>query len=709
MNTLPAPTLRSLLGKYREIVVAILFFLLFDAGVLVLNFHLASTIQQDAVGVNLAGRQRMLSQRLAKSLLEVQQAQLQGRDVAPALAEVAEVQRLFDTTLEGFKFGAEVTGGNGKPVWLAAVTHVPEAQAALQAADVLWQPYQAALKPLLALGTTTVDATQLSAVLPPAVAYAQANNLKILKLMNNMTTALEQVATQKAGQLRLIQTVGILLALLNFFFILFHFIRKLRQSDSLTEAAQQETREILGTVNEGLFLLDAQGMIGSQHSEALPKILQMPTVAGQNFLALLRTMVPEKVVQTAEEYLQLLFSPHVNENLTLSLNPLNEVTVMTRDAQGGYQTRYLEFNFRRVWVAGELAHLLATVNDISRRVELARELDAVQAQSRSQWAMLEQLAHVGPVTLRQFTTLTRKRLSEINEVLKEPQGPLNTCHAKAQRIMTKAHGVKGDAASLNLKLFATQVHEMESLLASLRERPRLSGEDFLPVAVQLDEILSHLDALEKIGRHLPGETHTTEQPTCTLWGDMARLVDETARAMGKKALLRLDLLPGLELAIEQQQAMRTLLVQLVRNAVAHGIEAPAVRTQLGKAETGLVHIVMRHSATGELELSVRDDGAGIDLPAIRARLLAKGLVAPEVLATWDERRLMQVLFDGQVSTATETTLQAGRGVGMALVKDMLQTLAARLKVQSAPSKGTVFQLSLPVALTSTGQGRYATA
>ncbi len=706
MNTLPVHTLRSALGKYREIVVAILFFLLFDAGVLVLNFHLASTIQQDAVGVNLAGRQRMLSQRLAKSLLEVQQAQAQGRDTAPALAEVAEVYRLFDTTLNGFKFGAEVTGGDGKPVWLNAVTHVPDAQQALQTADALWLPYQTALKPLLALGTTAVAAPDLAAALPAAVSYAQANNLKILKLMNNLTTALEQVATRKAGQLRLIQTVGILLALANFFFILFHFIRKLRQSDALTEAAQQETREILTTVNEGLFLLDAQGIIGSQHSAALPKILQVPVVEGQNFLTLLRTMVPEKMVQTAEEYLQLLFSPHVNENLTLSLNPLNEVAVMTRDVEGGYQTRYLEFSFRRVWLAGELAHLLVTVNDITRRMELARELDQVQTQSRSQWAMLEQLAHLGPATLRQFTAITRKRLSEINEILKE-SGPLNTCHAKAQRIMTKAHGIKGDAASLNLKLFATQVHDMESALARLREQAQLSGEDFLPVAVQLDEILSHLDALEKIGRHLPGAVQP-EQPSCTLWNDLARLVDETARAVGKKALLRLDLLPGLEFGAEQQQALRTILVQLVRNAVAHGIETPAARLQAGKAETGLVHIMMRQGNVGELDLSVRDDGGGIDLAAIRARLLAKGL-APEVLATWDERRLMQSLFDGQVSTAAATTLQAGRGVGMALVKDTLQTLAARLKIQSAPGKGTVFQLALPLTATAAGAGRYAAA
>ena len=114
-------------GKYREIIIAVGFFLLFDLGVLVLNFYTSFQIAQDAVGINLSGRQRMLSQRTAKAILSVDAARAKGVAAGPELDELAAAVRLFDATLKGFQNGATVPGGDGKPVWLqpaerAAVT-----------------------------------------------------------------------------------------------------------------------------------------------------------------------------------------------------------------------------------------------------------------------------------------------------------------------------------------------------------------------------------------------------------------------------------------------------------------------------------------------------------------------------------------------------------------------------------------------------------
>ena len=173
-------------------------------------------------------------------------------------------QRLGSTlrqhALKGFQSGATVPGGDGKLVFLRAA----EGQVAagiLAKAQAIWTPYQAALAPVLSARASNGE-------LQTAVDYAKTNNLKLLGLMNELTTALEAVASQRANNLRLVQTVGIVLALLNFAFILFKFLRRLRTSDAAIEAATEENREILTSVREGLFLITPDYKLGSQVSKS---------------------------------------------------------------------------------------------------------------------------------------------------------------------------------------------------------------------------------------------------------------------------------------------------------------------------------------------------------------------------------------------------------------------------------------------------------
>ncbi len=207
-------TKSSYLGKYREIILAVAFFLVFDLAVLVLNFYISFQISEDALAINLAGRQRMLSQRMTKALLTTQSDAQSGTPVTEAIAELEQTIGLFDTTLAGFDSGGTVTGGNAKPVFLSAVLSAA-GRDILAKAYAIWQPYKVLLTPLLHGNAYTPD--QLDA----AVHNARENNLKLLVLMNNLTTHLEQTANAKADMLRKVQTGGILLALINFAFILF--------------------------------------------------------------------------------------------------------------------------------------------------------------------------------------------------------------------------------------------------------------------------------------------------------------------------------------------------------------------------------------------------------------------------------------------------------------------------------------------------------
>jgi hypothetical protein len=104
--------------------------------------------------------------------------------------------------------------------------------------------------------------------LADALAYSQANNIRLLGIANDFVTETQAIGASRASALRMVQTGGVVLALLNFIFILFKFLTRLRTSDAAIEAANEENREILTSVREGLFLLTADFRIGSQLSQS---------------------------------------------------------------------------------------------------------------------------------------------------------------------------------------------------------------------------------------------------------------------------------------------------------------------------------------------------------------------------------------------------------------------------------------------------------
>ncbi|MEO6117678.1 MAG: type IV pili methyl-accepting chemotaxis transducer N-terminal domain-containing protein, partial [Methylotenera sp.] len=340
MSSVNVPIIKkqNALNKYRGILIAITLFLVFNLSVLALNFYTSSTLNNDAVSINLSGRQRMLSQRTTKVLLSIQVDAAQGQFNDKNTAELKKVSSLFDTTLNGFKTGGTVLGGDEKPVMLQKVSD-PAAIKAVDEALRIWQPYKKLLQPVI--NSTVVDEYSLDI----ATLYARENNLTLLKLMNDLTTQLEKNTKAKASNLQMIQTIALVLSLLLFANIVFNALRKLRASDGEIEKAQRETTEILNTVKEGLFLLDPQFSVGSQFSSSISKILQHDISANIPFMPILETLVSADIYVSAQDYITLLFGNKVKESLMLSLNPLMQVKVQ---AKNDSTPRYLSFQFNRV-------------------------------------------------------------------------------------------------------------------------------------------------------------------------------------------------------------------------------------------------------------------------------------------------------------------------------------------------------------------------
>ncbi|MEO1430543.1 MAG: SpoIIE family protein phosphatase [Cyanobacteria bacterium J06633_8] len=232
--------------KYRPFLISAGLFLCFDLGVLIPNYIFSTLLKKDAVSINSAGRQRMLTQKISKSLLDIKNQSLlniknqqeAAYSFKESQEELKQAYQLFDDTLQGFQRGKSVQGADGETVYLRAVT-TERGKKILQEAIEIWNPYKEKLQPIL-----KADNLIQPKDLEPAVTYARENNLKLLSLMNQLTVEKQRGAQAKSGYLQLIQLTGMTLALVNFFLLLSRSFKQMQIADQELETANSQIIEL---------------------------------------------------------------------------------------------------------------------------------------------------------------------------------------------------------------------------------------------------------------------------------------------------------------------------------------------------------------------------------------------------------------------------------------------------------------------------------
>jgi two-component system chemotaxis sensor kinase CheA len=231
-------------------------------------------------------------------------------------------------------------------------------------------------------------------------------------------------------------------------------------------------------------------------------------------------------------------------------------------------------------------------------------------------------------------------------------------------------------------------------LASVREM----AEDLCAVLGKLDADLSQTSDL--LDRELRQTRDTAEQlrlaPARQLFNALERTVRDVAQAQGKQAVfaghggdVRLD--------AEVLANIQPALIQMARNAVAHGIEPPALRLRQGKAEAGQVSIrIVRQGR--HVVFSCQDDGAGIDARAVMQ--VAQGQGRLDADAPANAETLLRLLLGGGVSTAGEVSEVSGRGIGLNVVEEARQRLDGEVFLQTEAGQGTTLSIKVPLSIAS---------
>lgn len=175
-----------------------------------------------------------------------------------------------------------------------------------------------------------------------------------------------------------------------------------------------------------------------------------------------------------------------------------------------------------------------------------------------------------------------------------------------------------------------------------------------------------------------------------------RMVRDLGRSLGKQVRLEIH---GETTQVDRDilEQLDAPLVHLLRNALDHGIEAAPQRRAAGKAEEGVISLTARHHA-GLLQITVSDDGNGIDLEQLRASVLARGLVDQATSARLSDAELLHFLLLPGFSMRDTVTEISGRGVGLDVVHNMLKRMRGTIQIFSESGRGMRFQLQLPLTL-----------
>ena len=294
----------------------------------------------------------------------------------------------------------------------------------------------------------------------------------------------------------------------------------------------------------------------------------------------------------------------------------------------------------------------------------------------------------------------RANLVELDQTVTRLRGQLRQLEIETEAQILSRYQREAEAAGevvfdpLELDRFST----LQQLSRALSE----SVNDLVALQTNLDDLTRQSETLllqqSRVSTELQeGLMRSRMVPFDSVVPFLRRVLRQTADELGRRAQLRIEGVQG-EMDRNLLERMKAPLEHMIRNALAHGIEAPNDRVALGKPAEGEVRIAVGREAT-EVVIRVTDDGAGINREAIRAKAIQKGLLRGD--AQLSDRDLFAFVLESGFSTAEQVTQISGRGVGMDVVAGEIKQLGGSLGIDSTFGAGTTFTVRLPFTLAVT--------
>jgi two-component system chemotaxis sensor kinase CheA len=500
-----------------------------------------------------------------------------------------------------------------------------------------------------------------------------------------------------------------------------------REKQELLNASNRLTDAILKTSSIGLFLMDSKGKVQPQVSASLGTLFRRQDFASLTVEKLIGPLISAKTLSVVRTYMTRLLDPARGE--TDIGNPLQDVEVKLTNADGSFTAAHYSFEFSSVEIPLEPRSWMVRVTDITARVQELRELEDLRVHVLTQGEILRSVLQAGGTRFGSFLQRTDASMKTINGVLKKPAREAGAFRHKLEETLEEVDRIRRDAAALKLSGLQSAAREFEDALQELRSRETLSGGDFLPLAVKLDSLYGQFALLRTLtsqagpareaepaapeARVTENGTQVIEAPKFfaelaqqhaspaaqriaavgSLESTLTTLTDLVAQENQKTVVLECN---GLDLVPPRYQAtVKNVAIQLIRNAVVHGIEASAEREQAGKAANASLHLQFKSAPGNGFELTFQDDGRGLDPDRVRDVAIAKGLLTQEEARQLRDRQAIKLIFKSGFTTMTDAPGDAKHGSGMSLVRRYVHEAGGKIALASVVGQETRFKVTLP--------------
>lgn len=498
---------------------------------------------------------------------------------------------------------------------------------------------------------------------------------------------------------KMLQGILCAVAVIDFLVIvLFLLPRAQSRRATRKKSAGSDSGDILASIDEGLFLLDKNLRIGTQYSARLEEIIGKRDIGGKTFDEIFEGQIQPGDLANTRLLVEQLYHDWVLEELTADLNPLSRVEIKVDDFKGYFRNRYLSFRFSRVRDGQKTRRILVRVSDITAQV--LQEKAAQPEKSDNSAAYIDSLNVIlnnENAQINNFINTARRNIGEIAQILQSSQEnriDFTPLPEKVPQIYRKLHGIKGEAAAIRLNGFVAVCGKFEEALEQMQAKPALQKYDFIHLSAFNDQLSSLLQTLEDLRGQITALNHRYHEGSLKPY--YSRYATDVSQRYGKQVSLLCQGVDDIPLTDAQSAKVREIALQLISNAIVHGIEKPAERTAAGKSVQGNLQLLMLRTNDDRVDLIVKDDGAGINSEAVRAKALNSMKYPPEEIENWDSDRLMQEICRSGFSTAENVDDIAGRGIGLDLVAEKAEELGGSLSISSEPGEFTQFKINFPL-------------
>jgi len=551
------------------------------------------------------------------------------------------------------------------------------------------------------------------------------------------------------GQQVFALTLNVCIIMAIVFGLMVYFIRKLDYSEYLETLVVQRTREVqtqlettrslLNGLKQAVFSIDKTGIVVPPVSAAARKVLGID-IEHRSLVDSVVESVPSLRGrrQSLEDMIKAVFTFDPDQWATVE----EQLPRVIQYKGLNFQTEQsLRMHYSPLWGEdGQLNKIIFVAENITDVLQLEKAVELEKKDAERRARAVQEIASNSINELQSFFRKYSSSRQSLETILGSSDRSTETFKVAVQIL----HRLKGESQILKLNLLAGELHRLESSFVSKKDQwsaqektweelivlaqyelstleqlvriyyevasrllnISLSSESGGPSLLRLD--LS-VEGLRKLKRTLQnaqvsgpdGLAEQAQRDFDELIGQslesavesLGQVVDEVAERSGKKAKLLVSA-DGVKVSPLLVGSLKEVLLHLVRNSIDHGIEHPEERKRSGKEEVGRIRISASRTS-GKLWITLKDDGRGIKTAALIEKAIHQGFLSAEDSVRLDERAKLDLIFMKALSTNERATEYSGRGMGMDIVREILQGLSGSIHVSSKPDEWTEFKIEIP--------------